>query len=781
MRDDIKTILIVDDSPEDRTAIRLYVSEAALQDRLNLTCREAATGSAALAACRDQIPDCILLDHFLPDMDGLEFLARLTAVRGGELQVPVVMLTGSADKALTAAALRAGAQEYLPKHLLGPELLLRAMKSARDRCALLAERRAIEADLREASARRAAAETRAELFNNAPGVMVQAELTQDGQFRLTDFSDNVLRLTGFTADYLLIPGVWESMVDETLLDRQAVALRQAVATGEAGYETVITRADGCDVHIRIDMNAMAAGDGSWRIYGTAMDVTALHIANAARAAAEARMDVLVCDGPGLLFQDQSTGGAWRRTYVSDNAAAIIGHPPSRCVGPVSAWIAGGVMVPAGADGWDAWDNAVRRACDSGHASCEFTARHRAGHSVWLRANLRTRRDHGGNVLLTGYLTDISEERALAAALNAARHDLDEAIALGPGCLFRLIVNPDASSRVLYISESIERIVGYSVTEARAPGWFVSVIDPEHAPLQADQMQRLLRLEPVVSEYRLRTRSGDWIWVSETVSPAARPEADGSVRVVGYMTDITSLKERTLQLQQAARLALLGEMAAGMAHELRQPLTGISFAAQNAAMALDRNQMDSVRVRLGRIQEQTERASAIIEHLRLFGRGDDERADLVPVAVDRLVDGALSLVGEALRLDSVTVVSALGAPLPLILGHQARLEQVLVNLLLNARDQLVLNRPTGSRRITIAAERPGAGRFVVLSVGDNGGGIPPDLLPRLFQPFVTTKLAEKGTGLGLSICHGIVSKMGGTIDARNDADGAVFVLTLPLTA
>ena len=107
--------------------------------------------------------------------------------------------------------------------------------------------------------------------------------------------------------------------------------------------------------------------------------------------------------------------------------------------------------------------------------------------------------------------------------------------------------------------------------------------------------------------------------------------DGRTRAIGYAADITELKERTAQLQQASRLAVLGEMAAGMAHELRQPLSGISFAAQNAEYALDRNDIAKTRQRLSRIVQQTERASHIIEHLREFARGADAKASPVPVA------------------------------------------------------------------------------------------------------------------------------------------------------
>ena len=118
---------------------------------------------------------------------------------------------------------------------------------------------------------------------------------------------------------------------------------------------------------------------------------------------------------------------------------------------------------------------------------------------------------------------------------------------------------------------------------------------------------------------------------------------------------------------------------------------------------------------------------------------------------------------------------------MVLGHLVPLEQVLVNLLGNARDAMAPLPPGARRRVRILAESAAGPQrdMVLLSVADSGGGVAEAVLPRLFEPFVSTKGSERGTGLGLSICHGLVTAMGGTIAAANDADGAVFRLALPM--
>ena len=460
---------------------------------------------------------------------------------------------------------------------------------------------------------------------------------------------------------------------------------------------------------------------------------------------------------------------WRRAYVSPNIVSLTGYNLDCCLGPLPA-----AMGAADAAGVAIWDAAVGQALESGAAMCNFSIRHANGHVMWLRAALKARGLDGGTALLTGYAVDITTETELAEALESARRDLEEAVASGPGWLYRMSMAPDGSYRTEYVSDNIQRMTGYSAAEAMAPGWLDSVIDPGALPMIAEAAHQLVRDGRVASEYRMRTKSGTWIWVGNTLSAYALP--DGRTRAIGYAADITELKERTAQLQQASRLAVLGEMAAGMAHELRQPLSGISFAAQNAEYALDRNDIAKTRQRLSRIVQQTERASHIIEHLREFARGADAKASPVPVAVRELVDSTLALIGETLRLQNVAVTVALDDPPPVVLGRAMPLEQVLMNLLLNARDALLAHEMAEPRRIAIAARREGGN--VAISVSDNGGGIQESVLPLLFQPFVTTKLADKGTGLGLSICHGIVSNLGGSIRAHNEAGGAVFTILLP---
>ena len=628
--------------------------------------------------------------------------------------------------------------------------------------------------LHEATQARNAAEVRlAALVRDAPNTLFEATITPGGEWVSSYQSNNVPQLLGFTHAQIMVRGGWETLHDAEGLAARQRAVDHALRTGEATYDAWLTHADGHRIRARTSWRAVPGENGEQRFIGTTHDITDLHEANLARAAAEARLAALVQDSPGLLFQDVlRSDGAWERLYISPNVQSLTGHSQQSSTGVLPL-----AMRSIDADGQAAWQAAIQRARATGEAVCEFRALHADGRGMWLRANLKARLNDGGDVLLTGYMVDISNERNLTDALNTTRRQLEEIVASSPGWLYRVTMLPDGAWRLDYVSENIERATGYTVAEVSEPGWLLSVLDPTSQPNVTRAAQQLLRRERTAWEYRIRTKAGNWIWISDTLNPNAHFSADGGLQAVGFATDITPFKEQAAQLQQAARLAVLGEMASGMAHELRQPLSTISFAAQNAELALGRNDPDNVQKRLARIVEQTERASNIIEHLRQFARGPESAAQSQPVALDVVVDGALTLVGEPLRLDGIKVELDLGEPPPVALAQTIPLEQVMVNLLLNARDALVAHRPA-HRRIRIiahAASRPG---FVQLWVSDNGGGIANAILPQIFQPFVTTKLADKGTGLGLSICHGIITRLGGDITVRNDADGAVCTITLP---
>jgi C4-dicarboxylate-specific signal transduction histidine kinase len=236
-----------------------------------------------------------------------------------------------------------------------------------------------------------------------------------------------------------------------------------------------------------------------------------------------------------------------------------------------------------------------------------------------------------------------------------------------------------------------------------------------------------------------------------------------------------LREKQEQLVQAAKLATLGELTTGVAHELNNPLNNIGLFVGNVIDIIQLGGEDRSRMLqdLNKAMAQVHKASQIITHLRTFGRAAP--ASREPVSVNASILQALSLMQEQLRLRTINLKPQLDEGEPHVMGNAIQLEQVFLNLLTNARDAL------GSvERKVIEVTTHVEGEVVKIAFTDSGPGIPPGHERRIFDPFFTTKDVGEGTGLGLSITYGIVRDHDGTIQVNNSpGKGATFVIELPI--
>jgi C4-dicarboxylate-specific signal transduction histidine kinase len=245
-----------------------------------------------------------------------------------------------------------------------------------------------------------------------------------------------------------------------------------------------------------------------------------------------------------------------------------------------------------------------------------------------------------------------------------------------------------------------------------------------------------------------------------------------------------LKIAQSQLVQSGKLASIGELAAGVAHELNQPLMVIRGYSQliHRQMKNQRLEEKELSELLETIERNTKRMITIINHLRIFSR--QSTAGFQTVDLNRVIEDAFLMIGEQLRLRGIHVTKHLDGAGAFIQGDAHQLEQVFLNLLSNARDALSVS-PSGhqrrrsNRRIAITTRSTGNPARVEVLVSDNGDGIPAKNLEAIFDPFFTTKEVGKGTGLGLSISYGIIQKHGGRIEVKETGpEGTTFALTLP---
>ena len=258
-------------------------------------------------------------------------------------------------------------------------------------------------------------------------------------------------------------------------------------------------------------------------------------------------------------------------------------------------------------------------------------------------------------------------------------------------------------------------------------------------------------------------------------------------IIAAVWDVTETLEKHAKLIQAGKMATLGEMATGIAHELNQPLDVIMLGCDFIGKRLKKGQainIEDLQYVTEEISSSVQRASKIINHLRQFGRKTE--AAMNPVDVRDAITNVFGLVGRQLQARGIQWELDFPEEVPKIMGDLNRLEQVFINLVLNARDAMAStgekgqNLPSqeGPKRITIRLFREDD--RLVVTVSDNGPGIPENILEKVFDPFFTTKKPGEGTGLGLSITYGIVKDHRGAVEVNSCPDrGATFKLTFPI--
>ncbi len=340
-----------------------------------------------------------------------------------------------------------------------------------------------------------------------------------------------------------------------------------------------------------------------------------------------------------------------------------------------------------------------------------------------------------------------------------------------------IFGVDSDKHVNEWNKMSEHITGFDQLAARGTNILNYIADDCKYQAEIALNKALKGEETSNFELMIDTRYGTP--VDLLLNFAARRNYRGDiVGVICVGQDITQRKIAETQLIQASKLATLGEMATGVAHELNQPLNVIRMAAANSLRKWKKTGRDIdpnyFMGKLERINEQTKRAAAIIDHMRLFGRRADKKP--VPIDIRDCIAGACELMQEQLRLKNIVIELEQPDELSLVLGHKIPFEQVLLNLLSNSRDAMLSQRSVGMN-IYIKVEEMDAA--VKLTMEDTAGGIPENLLDRIFEPFFTTKDVGEGTGLGLSVSYGIIKDMNGHIIANNTGEGVRFVISLPV--
>ena len=375
--------------------------------------------------------------------------------------------------------------------------------------------------------------------------------------------------------------------------------------------------------------------------------------------------------------------------------------------------------------------------------------------------------------------EIEEKKQVEKGLKASEEKYRVLFNYDPNCLFMVEMD---SAKILDLNKAATKVYEYDREELLGMSLF-DLLDKEDAQRLGKELGRLDKEGDYVFVPKLRARrkDSDHFYIDFHASVGKfRERQRGSLglSLIVRTVDITLGLERQAQLVQASKMATLGEMATGMAHELNQPLNVMRMGADFVAKMIRRGQeiSDEQLLTVSRnISEQVERATNIINHLREFGRKGDFR--VYPVDLNEPIRDVFTIMGEQFRLRDIEVNLDLDKAIPKIMAGRNRLEQIFLNLVTNARDAMKERGMEDVKKITVTTYLEGD--LVVAEVSDTGKGIPERIQEKMFEPFFTTKEVGKGTGLGLSITYGLVRDFKGGIDVESTLDvGTTFRVRFP---
>src|SRR5438034_1576815 len=399
---------------------------------------------------------------------------------------------------------------------------------------------------------------------------------------------------------------------------------------------------------------------------------------------------------------------------------------------------------------------------------EITLIRRDGTSIVCLNTAAAVRDNSGRVLrYQGALMDITERREMERRLHQQQEFARRLVDSFPD----LILVLDANAHYTFVSPRCKDVLGYDIEEAQNMA-FGGRTHPEDLPAAESLYQDIIagRQSFASLEIRVRHKLGEWRRIRFNFSPLA--DEKGNVEgVVLSGRDVTDLKRLEEQLIQAEKLAAMGQMLAGVAHELNNPLTAILGVTE---LVREREGLDdSMKRQLDLTHRQARRAARIVQNLLEFSRPASPQKK--PIDLSTIIERTLQLHEHSLRRNQVEVDFTPRTDLPAIVGDANQLIQVFLNLISNAEQAIREVRESGRIQIRLSS----ASGNVIATVQDDGVGISPEALPKLFDPFYTTKRPGGGTGLGLSICLSIAREHGGTIQAESlPGGGSAFRVYLP---
>jgi PAS domain S-box-containing protein len=743
------SILIVEDDP----GFASYLKRLLRRDDLKLI--TASSGRQAIEYLHRHPIDIVLQDIGLPDINGYQVMDQ---IRQRFPEVLVIVMTGEVTVESAVEALRKGAYDYLRKPFESMDLV-NTVENALERLRLEQQNRRAEEKLRESE------ERYRQLFENESDAVVVFDAET---LKLEDANQAALELFGYSKEQFLKRIILDISAEKQKTKKNVRLLREDRSSLKQVPLRHLVKKDGSIFPAEISTGIFISG-GRQKIIGTIRDITIRHRAEEELKKTRQRLQHVLTSSPAVIYACNPAGDC-ATTFISTNVKTELGHDSEDFVNDPHFWI--DHIHP---DDIQYVKDEFSKLVDRGSHVLEYRFQHKDGSYRWMRDELRLLfGENGKTVEVVGSWTDISEMKQAEEALRKSEQQFRDLIENSP-----VGISIVQNGQIVYQNPEQKKI--FSPSSEFDMFKFLDYVHPDDTEKVKQAYQRLAseKLNTIEIDFRFYPPGGNgnkpqlkWFQLRVT-----RFQYQGEDALLFNAVDISEAKQLEHQLLIKNKMLSLGRVAAGIAHEIRNPLTGINtylYTIEDLCQSdrLEPQDMEVIRQILTQIQVASNKIESVIKRVMDFSKPGAPK--MVRTDINESLQEAINLSSVTLRKKGIKFESSLAPDLPRCYADPHLIEQVVLNLITNAAK--AMEKGNGDRIVEIRSSAKN--NTLSIQVADSGPGVPDDLVEKIFDPFFTT--SEEGSGIGLNIAQRIVADHNGSISLHSSRwGGAEFRIELPI--
>ena len=743
------SILIVEDDP----GFASYLKRLLRRSDLNLII--ASSGHEAIECLKRQRIDIVLQDIGLPDIDGYKVIDQ---IRQQFSEVLIIVMTGQVTVESAVQALRKGAYDYLRKPFESMDLV-NTVENALGRLRLERQNRQAAEKLRESEERYRL------LFEGESDAVV---IFDAETLKLEDANQAALDLFGYSKEQFLKLTAPDLSAEKQETEKNLRLLRKNRSLPKQIPLRRLIKKDRSTFPAEISTGYFVSG-GRQKIIGTIRDITVRHRAEEELKKTRQRLQHVLTSSPAVIYACNPAGDC-ATTFISTNVKTELGYDSEDFVNDPHFWI--DHIHP---DDIPYVKDEFSKLVDRGSHVLEYRFQHKNGSYRWMRDELRLLfGENGKTVEVIGSWTDISDRKQAEAALRKSEQQFRDLIENSP-----VGISIVQKGKVVYQNPEQKKI--FTLSPEFDLLRMLDYVHPDDIEKIKKSYERLVsdKLNTIEIDFRFYPPDGNgnkpqmkWFQFRAT-----RFQYRGQDAYLLNAADISEAKQLEHQLLMKNKMLSLGRVAAGIAHEIRNPLTGINtylYTIEDLCQSdrLEPQDMDVIRQILTQIQVASNKIESVIKRVMDFSKPGAPK--MVRTDINESLQEAIKLASVTMRKKGIKFKSSLAPDLPRCYADPHLIEQVVLNLITNAAKAMEKGNAERVVEIRSSAEN----NTLSIQVADSGPGVPDDLREKIFDPFFTT--SEEGSGIGLNIAQRIVTDHNGAISLHSSRwGGAEFRIELPI--